>query len=105
MISLPFSTPLAVALYITIWFTVLFAVLPFGIRSQAEAGEAVPGSDPVAPVAPRLARADVEFPSVMRTAENLAAGRVSEFSGRICFYSPPELSSAQFGSHVRAVVA
>jgi predicted secreted protein len=49
------SVPLAIAIFLTIWFTVLFAVLPFGVRSQEEAGELVPGTDPGAPVAPRLA--------------------------------------------------
>jgi predicted secreted protein len=29
-------------------------VLPFGVRSQHENGDFVPGSDPGAPVAPRL---------------------------------------------------
>ncbi|MGO9133113.1 MAG: DUF1467 family protein [Methylovirgula sp.] len=51
---MPFSTPLAIALFLTIWFVVLFAVLPFGIKSQREAGDYVPGTDPGAPVAPRL---------------------------------------------------
>lgn len=48
------SPPLAIAIFITIWFVVLFAVLPFGIRSQEEAGDVVAGTDPGAPVAPRL---------------------------------------------------
>ena len=48
------SLPLAIAIFITIWFTVLFAVLPFGIRSQSESGQFVPGTDPGAPVAPRI---------------------------------------------------
>ncbi|MDH7796032.1 MULTISPECIES: DUF1467 family protein [unclassified Beijerinckia] len=48
------SIPLAIALFITIWWTVLFAVLPFGVRSQHEQGEVVHGTDPGAPVAPRL---------------------------------------------------
>jgi predicted secreted protein len=51
---MPLTTPFAVAIFITIWFVVLFAVLPFGIRSQEEAGNFVPGTDPGAPVAPRL---------------------------------------------------
>jgi predicted secreted protein len=51
---MPFSIPLAIALFLTIWFVVLFAVLPFGIRSQHEAGDYVQGTDPGAPVAPRL---------------------------------------------------
>ena len=44
------------AIYFVLWWIVLFAVLPFGIRSQAEVGEAVPGSDPGAPVLPRMLR-------------------------------------------------
>ncbi len=55
---MPFSIPLAVALFLTIWFVVLFAVLPFGIRSQHEAGDFVQGTDPGAPVAPRLLEQD-----------------------------------------------
>jgi predicted secreted protein len=51
---MPFSTPMALAIYFTIWFTVLFAVLPFGVQSQHEAGDIVSGTDPGAPVAPRL---------------------------------------------------
>lgn len=52
--TMPFSIPLAIALFLTIWFVVLFAVLPFGIRSQQESGDFVQGTDPGAPVAPRL---------------------------------------------------
>lgn len=46
--------PLGVALYFTIWWVVLFAVLPFGVRSQHEEGEMPEGTDPGAPVAPRM---------------------------------------------------
>jgi predicted secreted protein len=35
---------------------VLFAVLPFGVRSQAEDGEVTDGTDPGAPVLPGLAK-------------------------------------------------
>ncbi|MCA1952299.1 MAG: DUF1467 family protein [Hyphomicrobiales bacterium] len=45
-----------VAIYFVIWWTTLFAVLPFGIRSQREAGTVAPGSDPGAPAATRLGR-------------------------------------------------
>lgn len=51
---MPLPLPLAVALFLTIWFVVLFAVLPFGIRSQHETGDFVPGTDPGAPVEARL---------------------------------------------------
>jgi predicted secreted protein len=44
----------AAAIYFIIWWVVLFAVLPWGIRSQAESGEVVPGSDPGAPAVPNL---------------------------------------------------
>ncbi len=53
------SAPLSIAVFFTIWWVALFAVLPFGVRSREEAGlgPAPAGSDPGAPVAPRLARA------------------------------------------------
>lgn len=50
------SWPLALALFLTIWWTLIFAVLPFGARSQLDAGEVAPGTDPGAPAAPRLWR-------------------------------------------------
>ncbi len=46
----------AIAIYFVVWWMTLFAVLPFGVRSQAEAGDVVPGSDPGAPVATRVKR-------------------------------------------------
>jgi predicted secreted protein len=52
--SLPVPWPMAIAMFVTIWWVLLFAVLPFGVRSQHETAEIVPGTDPGAPVAPRL---------------------------------------------------
>jgi predicted secreted protein len=46
----------SIAIFFVLWWIVLFAVLPFGVRSQIEDGEAVPGSDPGAPVLPRMAK-------------------------------------------------
>jgi predicted secreted protein len=46
----------AFAIYFVIWWLVLFLTLPFGIRSQHEDGEGVPGSDPGAPVATGMGR-------------------------------------------------
>jgi predicted secreted protein len=48
------TTPMGIAIYFTIWWIVLFAILPWGVHSQQEAGEVVAGTDPGAPVAPRL---------------------------------------------------
>ena len=45
-----------VAIYFIIWWLVLFAVLPWGVRTQAEDGEVVPGSAPSAPSTPRMLR-------------------------------------------------
>jgi predicted secreted protein len=47
------SITTAIAIYFLIWWIVLFAVLPWGVRAQGEGG--TPGTDPGAPVAPRLA--------------------------------------------------
>ncbi|WP_306226192.1 DUF1467 family protein [Bosea beijingensis] len=44
----------SLALYFVIWWITLFAVLPFGIRSQHEAGDFVAGTEPGAPVLPGL---------------------------------------------------
>jgi predicted secreted protein len=48
------SVTTAVAIYFVLWWVILFAVLPWGVRSQAESGDVVPGSEPGAPVVPRL---------------------------------------------------
>jgi predicted secreted protein len=46
----------SIAIYFVLWWVVLFAVLPFGVRSQVEEGDTVPGSDPGAPVLPLMAK-------------------------------------------------
>jgi predicted secreted protein len=49
--------PLTVlAIYFVVWWVMIFAVLPFGIRTQDEAGEVVLGTTPSAPLRPRLVR-------------------------------------------------
>jgi predicted secreted protein len=47
---------MAIAVYIFIWWIVLFAVLPFGVRTQEEAGEVVPGTPESAPAKQRMLR-------------------------------------------------
>ena len=51
------SVSLGIALYIMIWWMTLFAVLPFGVRTQGEAGEVVEGTPESAPTRPRVVRA------------------------------------------------
>ncbi len=51
---MPLTT--AFAIFFLIWWVVLFGVLPWGIRSQHESGEVVPGTDPGAPAIPNLGR-------------------------------------------------
>ena len=46
----------ALAIYFIIWWLVFFCTLPFGVRTQAEAGSVLAGSAPSAPVRPFLRR-------------------------------------------------
>jgi predicted secreted protein len=48
------SVTFGIAVYVIIWWTVLFAVLPIGVRTQAEDGHVVPGTPESAPAAPRF---------------------------------------------------
>jgi len=43
-----------IAIFFVVWWLSLVAVIPIGNRSQAEAGEVVAGTEPGAPVVPRL---------------------------------------------------
>ncbi|MCB1475313.1 MAG: DUF1467 family protein [Rhodobiaceae bacterium] len=45
-----------VAVYFVVWWICFMAVLPWGVRSQHEEGEVVPGTEAGAPVAPKLVR-------------------------------------------------
>jgi predicted secreted protein len=38
------------------WWLAFFVMLPFGVRSHLEEGSVVPGTEPSAPIAPRLWR-------------------------------------------------
>jgi predicted secreted protein len=49
---MPIAT--ALASFFLIWWVTLFAVLPWGVRSQHEGGDMVPGTDPGAPTDFRL---------------------------------------------------
>jgi predicted secreted protein len=51
------SVTLGIAIYVVMWWTVLFAMLPIGVRTQAEDGAVVPGTPESAPTVPRLLRA------------------------------------------------
>jgi len=50
------STTTFIAVFFLIWWVVLFAVLPWGVHSQHEGGDIAPGTDPGAPVLPKLGR-------------------------------------------------
>ena len=43
-----------IAIYFVLWWVVLLAVLPWGVHSQQESGEVIPGTDPGAPVVPSI---------------------------------------------------
>ena len=44
------------AIYFVVWWVTLFVTLPFGVRSQHEDGAGSPGTDPGAPIVPRMGR-------------------------------------------------
>ncbi len=46
----------SIAVYLCIWFITLFTVLPFGVRTQAESGDVVPGTPEGAPAAFRFSK-------------------------------------------------
>src|SRR3954463_1953504 len=50
------SLTTSIAVYFIIWWVMLFAVLPWGVHSQEESGAVAPGTDPGAPIMPRLWR-------------------------------------------------
>lgn len=50
------SVGAVVAIYFIVWWITLFAVLPWGVRPQAETAEVTPGTDPGAPARPLLLR-------------------------------------------------
>ena len=47
---------LGIGMYFVIWWTLFTAVLPWGVKSQHEAGDIVPGSERSAPVTPYIWR-------------------------------------------------
>ena len=49
----PFSM---LVIYLLIWWVTLFAVLPLGVKGQAEEGTVVKGSEPGAPVDSQMKR-------------------------------------------------
>jgi len=51
-----YSIATGFAIYFVLWWIVLFVTLPFGVRSQHEDGEGVPGTDPGAPIASQMGR-------------------------------------------------
>ncbi len=50
------TTAFAVAIYFVVWWITLFLVLPFGVKTQEEDGEVVPGTPKSAPAKMRVLR-------------------------------------------------
>ena len=46
----------SIAIYFVVWWLVLFVVLPFGVRTQDDAGAVVPGTPGSAPLAHHMLR-------------------------------------------------
>ncbi|ASP33006.1 MULTISPECIES: DUF1467 family protein [Stappiaceae] len=95
------SVVYALAVFFLIWWIVLFAILPFGLRrTQEEAGEVLPGSEPSAPERPQFLKVIVIttiVASVIFTA--YVSLRNSGFGlDDIPFLNPPGNSYSQPGS-------
>ncbi|PVB62642.1 DUF1467 family protein [Labrenzia sp. 011] len=94
------SLTFGLAIYFLIWWIILFAILPFGMhRTQEEAGEVVPGSEPSAPDRPRFLKVIV-LTTIVTTL--LFAGyvgmRASGFGlDDIPFFNPPANSYSHPG--------
>ena len=80
------------AVYFMIWWIILFAMLPFGMRrTQEEAGDVLPGTEPSAPERPQFLRVII-MTTVMATVIFMAYYwvRTSGFSlDDIPFLTPP----------------
>jgi predicted secreted protein len=48
-----------IAVYFVVWWITLFAVLPFSVKTQADDGAIVPGTEASAPQGPHMLRACV----------------------------------------------
>ncbi|MDQ4135751.1 MAG: DUF1467 family protein [Pseudomonadota bacterium] len=69
-----------IALYFVIWWIGLFAVLPFGVRSQAEAGDVAAGTEPGAPTLPAL-REKALWTTLLAAIVLIAAAALMPLSG------------------------
>ena len=67
------------AIYFVVWWITLFLTLPFGIRSQREEGEDIPGTDPGAPSMPGMARKLIW--TTILSAAFFAAGMSAYYAG------------------------
>ena len=76
------------AIYFILWWLTLFAVLPWGIKSQTEAGSVVPGTDASAPVRHRL--------MIKAGVTTFIAGILWLFVAWIWIYQPIPLDSIPF---------
>ena len=52
----PIGTVLYLAIFYIVWFISLFVVLPFGVRTQSDAGEYIQGTSAGAPVNAKAGR-------------------------------------------------
>ncbi|WP_305987424.1 DUF1467 family protein [Roseibium sp. MMSF_3544] len=92
------SVAFGLAIFFMLWWIILFAILPFGLdRTQEEAGDVVPGSEPSAPQKPRFLKV-VILTTVVTTIVfgSYLALRQSGFGlDDIPFLQPPVSSSGQ----------
>ncbi len=95
------SIVFGLAVYFMMWWIILFAILPFGMkRTQEEAGDVVPGSEPSAPARPDFGKVIVLTTLVTTLLFGVfLALRLAGFGlDEIPFLNPPSGSYADPGS-------
>jgi len=94
------SVVFSLAIFFLIWWIILFAILPFGLRrTQEEAGEVLPGSEPSAPERPHFLRVIVitTVVSCVLFAGYIALRNSGFGLDDIPFFNPPGNSYSQPG--------
>ncbi|MCV0424834.1 MAG: DUF1467 family protein [Roseibium sp.] len=92
------SPVFGVAVYFMLWWIILFAILPFGLhKTQEEAGEVTPGSEPSAPDRPRFLKVIVATTIITTVVfSGFLYARQSGYGlDDIPFFKPPSQSYSQ----------
>ncbi|QFT31989.1 hypothetical protein FIV00_15975 [Labrenzia sp. THAF82] len=95
------SVAFGMAVFFMLWWIILFAILPFGLhRTQEEAGEVIPGSEPSAPDKPKFFKVIVLTTIITTLVFSAYVSLRAQGFGLddIPFFKPPGANYSQPGS-------